>query len=318
MLLGLLKKQGLFLETGDFSSGEGSVADSQGAGVDGDNDGLDTQYDTGDGTGTDDGDAGVVAQQVKTPQSQEQNAAFAKMRRELDQYKRELATRDQWVADNFGQSHGITTWAEYQAAVQRTSQQQQQAQQAQIYQYHKQKEEELRSYGLDPNQIREFFRTDPAFIQMQQENQQLKGQLQLQKQQAEQEKHFQNIEQGKKMIMDDHKRLKEEYGDLVPAAKNFDDLIEKLDPAVIEKMQRGYSLEDAFISANKAAILKRSKAAAKQQTLNSLNGKAHLKTEGDGASEGGDIHISPDTLQMYMDQGMTKKQAMAFHKKLYG
>ena len=62
------------------------------------------------------------------------------------------------------------------------------------------------------------------------------------------------------------------------------------------------------------------KKAAAQKTLNNLNSKSHLKTEGDGAgdSNASTIPLPAETLAMYMDSGMTEKQARAFHKKLYG
>jgi hypothetical protein len=69
---------------------------------------------------------------------------------------------------------------------------------------------------------------------------------------------------------------------------------------------------------NHKAVLDHAKGVGKQQALNNINSKAHLKTEGDGAGETNDIHMPADTLSMYMDMGMTKKQAFAHYKKLYG
>ncbi len=66
-------------------------------------------------------------------------------------------------------------------------------------------------------------------------------------------------------------------------------------------------------------LLAKETAATKQKTINNINSKSHLKTEGDGGKgDIGDIDINADTLQMYMDSGMTKAQAIAYHKKLYG
>jgi hypothetical protein len=57
---------------------------------------------------------GVTEQATAAPvQDRETNAAFAQMRREAEQAKRE---RDQAIADIYGQSHGITTWDQYQQA----------------------------------------------------------------------------------------------------------------------------------------------------------------------------------------------------------
>jgi hypothetical protein len=87
---------------------------------------------------------------------------------------------------------------------------------------------------------------------------------------------------------------------------------------ICEKIKKGYTLTDAYASANRAELRQKTTAAAKQKTLNNINSKQHLNTEGDGAGETNDIHIPEDTMQMYLDMGMDKKAAMKYHKKLYG
>lgn len=87
---------------------------------------------------------------------------------------------------------------------------------------------------------------------------------------------------------------------------------------ICEKIKKGYSLTDAYASANRAELRQKTTAAAKQKTLNNINSKQHLNTEGDGAGETNDIHVPDDTMQMYLDMGMDKKAAMKYHKKLYG
>ena len=57
-------------------------------------------------------------QEGKQAQSPEQNAAFAKVRREAEA-KAKAQARDEMIAEMYGESHGIRTYAEYQAAVQR-------------------------------------------------------------------------------------------------------------------------------------------------------------------------------------------------------
>jgi len=112
----------------------------------------------------------------------------------------------------------------------------------------------------------------------------------------------------------DRAKLQQEYGDLVPAN------MENLDPVVVEKLSKGYSFEDAWYTTNRSKITEQKEKAAAQKTLNNLDSKKHLKTEGDGGadSNASSIPLPGDTLQMYMDSGMTEKQARAFHKKLYG
>ena len=131
------------------------------------------------------------------------------------------------------------------------------------------------------------------------------------KQQQEQEAMKEKMAQE---LLSDHKKLRGEYGDLVPAD------LSKLDQPTIDRLQRGYTLYDAWFLSNRAKIVEQTQKAASQKTLNNLNSKSHLKTEGDGQgdSNASAIPMSADTLQMYMDSGMTEKQARAFHKKLYG
>lgn len=240
--------------------------------------------------------AEVVEPQERSTQTPEQNAAFAKLRREAEEAKRALKERDEWVNSNFGEQ-GITSWEEYTKAVNEATQKRQEA-------YYKQKENELQGQGYDVNAIREIMRLDPEYQQLKQQNQLLQDQMKQEQQRQLQSK----LEQE---IINDHKSLKEEYGDLVPD-------LDKLDESTIKRMQKGYSLADAWLVSNKQSVMQNASKAAKQKTLNNLNSKAHLKTEGDGANEGNDIHVPTETLQMYLDQGMSKKDAIAFHKKLYG
>lgn len=321
-----MNKKGCYIETGDFSGGNGGVADSQESGVEGD--GLEQdgegQGDTGDETGADEGEAGVVDQQEKaSKQTPEQDAAFAKLRREADEARREVAKRDQWVSNTFGQSHGIHTWDQYQAAVAQTQQQQaanqerQRMEQAQAE--YGQLFNQLKEQGYDPDFLSTLDRAmskHPRLQQLEQANSQLQQAL----------NGVMGIHQQEKQQQENLKRVNESFNELkgeYPEYKNLDEFAQKIGEEawnkIVEKYQKGYSLLDAHESINRQEIKKKTASAAKQKTLNEINSKSHLKVEGgDGAVEGGDLSIPSDTLQMYMDQGMTKKQATAFHKKLYG
>jgi hypothetical protein len=79
----------------------------------------------------------------------------------------------------------------------------------------------------------------------------------------------------------------------------------------------GYSLVDAFAAVNRKEIVNRTKESSRQKTLNSLNSKQHLRTEGAGGDTGDDVHIPQGVLDMYLDMGLSKKEAYAHYKKLY-
>lgn len=61
------------------------------------------------------------SEEVASPavQSREENAKFAQYRRESEQARQE---RDSAIAELYGQSHGITTWEQYQSAKQQAEQ----------------------------------------------------------------------------------------------------------------------------------------------------------------------------------------------------
>ncbi|MDD3897575.1 MAG: hypothetical protein PHE82_01260 [Syntrophomonadaceae bacterium] len=270
-----------------------------------------------------------VPEPVKKEQSPEANSAFAEIRREAEQAKKQLAERDAWVAQNFGATHGISTWEQYQTAIEHTHRQQQVARQQELQQrpqqVYQQTYQQLVEQGYD-QQVADRLASNEAnnvahALEVQamkdkltmlerQEQDKAQREQQIRQQQQEQEA----IQQLTQAILADHSKLREEYGDLVPAD------LSKLDQPTVDRLQRGYTLYDAWFLSNRTKITEQTQKAAAQKTLNNLNSKSHLKTEGDGAgdSNASAIPLPPDTLQMYMDSGMTEKQARAFHKKLYG
>lgn len=252
---------------------------------------LDTEVDTGGGTGTLEGDADTAGQQI------DQNAVNAARRRkeEIQRLKAELSRRDNWVKLNFG-AQGITTWEQYEQAVAQSNRQQREQQQREMEAYHRQKEKELQDAGYDTAQIREFFRTDPVFIQMHQENAALKQELASSKQERQQERIAQQI-------LSDHAALKSKYGDLVPDLKS-------LDEKTLELFQQGMPLKMAWKEANEDKILEWAKTRATQKTLRDVNSKAHLGTEKSGSGDMADmVEISPEKMRIYRGLGYTEKQA---------
>jgi hypothetical protein len=270
-----------------------------------------------------------VPEPVKREQSPEANAAFAEMRRKAEEAERALKERDSWVAQNFGQSHGIHTWEQYQSAVAQTHQRQQIARQQEMQQrpaivfqstydmlvnqgYEEPVAREIanaKAATADQSLRLEAVQSEIAAIRRQEQANQeaFRQQQMLQQQEA--------IHQQKaREILTDYDKLRKDYGDLVPTN------LAKLGDETVEKLKKGYSLYDAWFITNKTKVLEKAQKAEAQKTLNKINSKSHLKTEGDGAgdSNASATPLPADTLQMYKDSGMTERQARAFHKKLYG
>lgn len=265
----------------DENLGEtGEVADPQDTETDDDIGGeTDTLEGGGEVAGSTEGEERTSKQDPKI------DRAFAQLRREKEEYEKQLKARDEWVKNTFGE-YGIETWDDYQKAVE-------QQLQAMQEQYRQQREQELVNMGIDPQVIREILKNDPEF-------QQLKQQNEILKQQNEQRELQQQVRQ-------EFNELKEAYPELIKSPADIDD-------ATKERWEKGgVTLLEAFELSNRAKI----KESAQQKARNQMKNRSHLKTETDGAGDIADVNIPPETLQMYKDIGMTKEQAMKHYKKLY-
>lgn len=259
-------------------------------------------------------------------QSPEANAAFAEMRRRAEQAQRDLAARDDWVRQRFGATHGITTWEQYQAAVENTHRQQEAARQQEmqtrpqaVFQH---TYNQLIEQGYEQSLAQKVANAEAATVAQTLKIQQMEAEMAAAKHReaeaarmAQERQHQETVKQISAAITSDHAKLREEYGDLVP--ENLAEFAE----ATVDKVRRGYSLYDAWYLDNRAQVMEKQKKAAEQKALNRINSKSHLRTEGDGAGDETQVStvpLSQDTLQAYLDSGMSERQARAFHKKLYG
>lgn len=156
-------------------------------------------------------------QQEKIVQTEEANRAFAEIRRQAQQYQRELQQRDEWVRNTFGR-YGVNTWQDYQLKMEE--------------QLRATREAELKQQGYDPRAIREIMKNDPEYQQVIQQNQLLQQQIQ---QQSEQQR-----------LLDEFSTLKNEF----PEVKNPEDIPKE----VWQKFNQGYSLTDAYFVVNRDKI----------------------------------------------------------------
>jgi DNA repair exonuclease SbcCD ATPase subunit len=278
----------------DFDTGaNGEFAELQ----NNENEGFDTQTNTGDVTGGDNAEAGVVDQQRTSKQLPEVDAAFARMRRAEE----ELQRRDEWVSRTYGHM-GIHTWDQYVQAVQQAEAEQQRQEELQAQEQLNRAIEELEAQGYNSQEIWQIMNANPEVQQLRQTVQQLQSfvaqQQQLQKQ-----------NQIAQALKDGHKKLREEYGDLVPD-------LDKIDPDTMARFYRGYPLEEAWVLSNKDKIIEHARKSGGQKVLNSVNSKQHLRMEG-GGEEIDATTIPPDVLRMYrnMNPKWTLDQIVADYKK---
>lgn len=243
---------------------------------------------TGEETGTKEGDAENLDQRT-SKQPPEVDAAFARARRAEE----ELQRRDAWVAQNYGATHGIFTWDQYQAALEQERQSQQYQAQQQAQQQLNDEIARLEAAGYNSQEIWQIMNANP-------EVQQLRQTVQQMQQFITQQQQIQKQSQISQALRDGHKKLREEYGDLVPD-------LDKMDQDTMSRFYRGYPFEEAWILSNKDKLMDKARNSAKQKTLNAVNSKQHLKTEG-GGEEVDATTIPPDVLRMY--RNMNPKWSM--------
>lgn len=264
-----------------------------------------------EGGGSDTGEGVVEPQQDKPKQDPKTDAAFAQMRRESEQLKRELAARDEWVASTFGQSHGIYNWQQYQQAVHHTQQQQAQQQQQQFQNDIQRAVQDMRDQGYPDYMIQNYV----SSLYTQQRVQQLEQELTLTKQQQQQSEQMKQREMAQSKLNSDFARLQAKY----PEFKSLED-IRSIPPDNFQVMNAVYNatgdLVRAYEAANISQIRQKTTAAAKQAALNAVNGKSHLKSEGTGDSDLSVVNIDPDELRKFRSMFPDRKDSdFAYFKK---
>jgi len=174
-----------------------------------------------------------VEKPVQTP---EQNAEFARVRREA-----ETKAKDAVISEMYGESHGIHTYAEYQAAL---AKQQAEAERAKFQEEN----------GIDPDALKPVFQqwkeSDPDF-------QELKA-IRAEKNQT-------------KALTDLNSELKDAGIDLQIKDLSDSELLKlpNIDK-ILEQVQKGHTLADAFFLANKKDIISRQAQTAQQEAIKKI------------------------------------------------
>ena len=262
----------------------------------------------------DDVDSGVVDQngddvpgEVKG-QSAEANRAFAEMRKQKEAAERAAqkakqevqAQRDAEYARRFGKSHGILTEQQYWAALDREQQQKEEQARLASEQLPAKVYQELIANGYDPKVAQGLAEVEAQKIRLNQVMQVLEIQRK-QETQKEFEARKRQIADG---VVSDHEKLVKEFGEAaIPS-------LDMLDEATVKKMQRGYSLYDAWTTSNLDVVREHAKKAGSAKALKNVNSKNHLKSEKDGGGDfGTEVTLTADQLRVWKAMGYNEKEA---------
>lgn len=248
----------LRLDIQQFSDDLGGGDEGEGAEID---ETLDDDLDN-PGTGDDGGGNNQeVADPEHTPgQDDKTNAAFAQMRREKEAFEQQIRNMDAMISQQYGESHGIHTFAEYQQAIEQQRRQEEMQQ--------------MRDAGLPDEIIEKLEKLDRVDEIIQQ----------------------QERENFNRMVSDGYNEIQKEYPELVKSHEDIsDDVLEKWRGG-----ETGLSLLDAYELVNKQAIRDHLRAASKQSALNQVNSKSHLRGNGGDSDGDVDLTSIPsDVLATY-------------------
>ena len=225
------------------------------------------------------------AEPAPAEQTPEQNAAFAAARRraEAQAAARSQAEKDALVERIYrGQNNPYT--GRPIRSVRDLNEYEQQYQQ-----------DQMRQAGIDPGVLNQMIENNPAV-------QQAKVMTARMRQEAGQRALEEQIS---------------EIGKIDPSVTDFQTLVQHPNFQQFDaRVRQGYSLVDAFKLANYDQITGKKAAAAKQQALNSVNGKNHLNPT-KSAGTGDDVVVPEETMAMYRSAfpNWTKQQIIEDYKK---
>jgi hypothetical protein len=229
------------------------------------------------------------AQPVAEKQSKEKDATYADARRkeEIESLRSELKSRDKWVAEEFGPSHGIYTWAQYQGAIEASKNQQASAEQQKVL-------EGLKEQGVDVDTILKVVEHHPALRALQAENSMLKNRVEQQS------------------LTTQFNELKAKFPDM----KKPED-IDQETWTVYGAAQDKLTLAQAYYAVHGDELLSKAEQGGERKAIQKIGSKDHLTTEkssGGGFEE--PIPISDEKLDIYQKVlGYDAKQARKVEQK---
>lgn len=224
------------------------------------------------------------------PWKTEQNARFAAERRKQEEERRTAqavqAARDAVYAEQYKDTvnpytgQPIRTEADYKQYVQ---------------QYNA---DLIQSSGIQQSQFDQIVNNDPRI----QQAQQIINQQNAMQQQSAMEQESLKLKEAVKKI-----------GQFDKSVKTEQDVINNPHfQKIAEYYNKGISLEDAYYLANRTELEAKKQAATRQQTINQVAGKQHMKTTGQNGV-GNDVHIPPDVMSMYREMTGMSDDAIRKH-----
>lgn len=158
------------------------------------------------------------------------------------------------------------------------------------------REQELEEKGIDPSMIDRMIESNPVVMQA--------------KQVIERSK----LTEAEAMIQRDVA----EVSKYDPNIKGVQDLLELPNfPEILDRVNRGASLVDAYKMVNFDNFMQHTNDAARQQAINQMRGKSHLQSQGSGVATGSDdVDVPAEIMSRWKSEGKTEKQIRELYKSV--
>lgn len=122
----------------------------------------------------------------------------------------------------------------------------------------------------------------------------------------------QQLENGTRLINEQVSEISKLDGDI----KSFDDIVKMENREAFDNLiKKGYSMVDAYKVVNFDKLSSKQTAKAKQQVLNGINSKEHLKTTSGAA--GSDIIVPANIMTQYKENGFNEEEARKHYAKMH-
>ena len=157
-------------------------------------------------------------------------------------------------------------------------------------------EQELQEKGVDPSMINRMIETNPVVMQAQRVIEQSMA------------------TEAEAMIQNDLAQISQ-YD---PSIKSINDLAALPNfPDILERVQRGANLVEAYKTVNFDNFMQHTNKAARQQAINQMRGKSHLATQSTNVATNDDYEEVPaEIMARFKAEGKTEKQIRELYKKV--
>ena len=156
------------------------------------------------------------------------------------------------------------------------------------------REQELEEKGIDPRMIDRMIEANPVVMQAKQV-----------------------IERSK--LTEAENRIAQDVAEVSkydPNIKNVQDLLELPNfPEILDRVNRGASLVDAYKMVNFDNFMQHTNDAARQQAINQMRGKSHLQSQTNSVATGNEeVDVPAEIMNRWKSEGKTEKQISELYK----